>query len=58
MGWDFVCPHRPRALSILEAFEEFRVTLKVPFLWKSLFWPPGVLWITRNKQNFNTQQAS
>jgi hypothetical protein len=56
MCWVFVCPHRPRALSILEAFEEFRVTLKVPFLWKSLFWPPGDGLPEMNK--FNTQQAS
>jgi hypothetical protein len=55
--WDFISPQRNRSLSILEAFEDMRVKMKLPFAMEVLILAAWGIWIVRNNKIFKDQNA-
>lgn len=52
--WDFVCPNRDVPVSYLQAAEDVKTKLNVPFSMEVLILATWAIWITRN--NFISQQ--
>jgi hypothetical protein len=55
--WDFICPRRDRSLSILEALEDVRFKMKLPFAMEVLILSAWGIWIVRNNKIFKDQNA-
>jgi hypothetical protein len=55
--WNFVCPRRNRRLSVLEAFEDVRTKIKLPFAMKIMILAAWGIWIVRNNIVFNDHNA-
>ena len=55
--WDFICPQRDRDLSILEAFEDMRLKMNLPFAIEVIILLAWGIWIVRNNKIFKDQNA-
>jgi hypothetical protein len=55
--WDFICPQRDRGLSILEALEDMRFKMKLPFAMEVLILSAWGIWIVRNNKIFKDQNT-
>jgi hypothetical protein len=56
--WNAICPQRDRSLSLMEAFEEMRTLLKLPFAMDVLILAAWGIWIVRNNKLFENQNAT
>lgn len=52
--WDIICPSRQRNLSIMEAFEDLKQKLQVPFYMEIIILAAWAIWITRNNIIFQS----
>jgi hypothetical protein len=55
--WNFVCPQRNKRLSVLEAFENMRTRMKLPFAMEIIILAAWGIWIVRNNKIFKDQNA-
>ena len=50
--WDFICPQRSPNLSVLEAFQDLKDKLRVPFFMEIIIPGSWAIWIVRNSKIF------
>jgi hypothetical protein len=55
--WNFVCPQKNRRLSVLEAFEDMRTKIKLPFAMEILVLAAWGIWIVKNNKVFKDQKC-
>jgi hypothetical protein len=55
--WDFVCLQRNKRLSILEALEEMKTRIKLPFSMEIIMLSAWGIWIIRNNKVFKDQNV-
>jgi hypothetical protein len=53
--WNFVCPQRNKRLSILEALEEIKTRIKLPFAMEIITLAAWGIWMIRNNKIFKDQ---
>jgi hypothetical protein len=51
--WDYICPSRRRDLQILDAFQDIKTKLHVPFAMEIIMLATWEIWIVRNNKNFS-----
>ena len=56
--WNFICPQRSPNLSVLEAFQDLKEKLKVPFFMEIIILGSWAIWISRNNKIFENIQPS
>ena len=56
--WDFICPQRSPNLSVLEAFQDLKDKLRVPFFMEIIILGSWAIWIVKNNKNFENIQPS
>jgi len=56
--WDFICPNRIRNSSILEAFDDIRLKLQVPFFMEIIITAAWAIWMVRNDKIFRNKNPS
>ena len=56
--WNFICPQRSPNLSVLEAFQDLKEKLKVPFFMEIIILGSWAIWVTRNNKIFENIQPS
>ena len=52
MCWNYICPTRTQNLSILEAFQDLKDKLQLPFFMEIIILGSWAIWITRNNKVF------
>jgi hypothetical protein len=50
--WEFVCPTRRTNLSVLEAVQDLKTKLAIPFYMEIIIFAAWAIWITRNNNIF------
>ena len=56
--WDLLCPTRQANVSVLEAFDDLRQKLHVPFFMEIIILASWAIWISRNNLIFQAIQPS
>ena len=56
--WDFICPTRTRDASILEAFDDIKLKLNVPFFMEIIILAAWGIWMSRNDKIFTNINPS
>jgi hypothetical protein len=55
--WNFICPQRNKRLSILEALEDMKARINLPFAMEIIMLAAWGIWIVRNNKVFKDQNV-
>ena len=56
--WDYICPTRAQNLSVMEAFQDIKDKLSLPFFMEIIILSSRAIWISRNNKIFQHIQPT